>query len=543
MQIKPLHYNVPQIKFQLVQANKNYGVMSRGTGKSSGIGSVYLTECARRMPRSQGGIVGATFQQLLVRTLPPVISNWRRMGYERDVHYVIGREPKPEWRKLWNWKEPYTMPLDSKNAIYWFNGSCQVLISQDRIGSSNGLSLAYIFGDEAKLLNKERLDDEVMPTLRGDRDKFGKLSCYRSEMFLTDMPTGSKGLWILDKLEDMDERTISLILDIQLHLNSLMVKAIKAKGVTRKNLNRKIAKFERMLNDLRKKSVYYAEANALENLDVLGQEYIDDMKRQLSKPKFLSSIMNKRNVKIEDGFYGNLDEDIHGADWFDYDHLDSIIQTDFTEYEQTSIQDAGYLRHEPLDLAFDYGTFNCCMVGQEVGNEYRLLHGFHEFRPKLVQDVAKKFCNYFKDYPTKVVNYYFDHTAMGGMANTSYTYKESVVHVLKSNGWHVNEVYCGLAPRHDRKYEVLNTILSEKDPLLPKLRYSKSHCESWQISCNSAPTKQGKSGFEKDKSSEKDPDIPANLATHYSDAGDTLLFFKLHKRLSGGTLFVPASSK
>ncbi len=141
---KPIHFNLPQLRVMLTGAQETYGVMSRGIGKSSGIIAPWLYEQARVMPRSQGGVVGATFQQLLVRTLPPAIAMWEKMGLKRNTHWVMGHEPPEKLKKIWNWQGPRTKPLDSKYAIYWMNGSCQILISQDRVGSSNGLSLAYL---------------------------------------------------------------------------------------------------------------------------------------------------------------------------------------------------------------------------------------------------------------------------------------------------------------------------------------------------------------------------------------------------------------
>jgi hypothetical protein len=528
---KPLHYNIPQIKVMLVRAWENYLVMGRGTGKSSGILSPWLVDNARDMPRSSGGIVGATFMQLLVRTLPPAISNWARMGYVRDVHYIIGREPDEKWKRMWNWQGPRTMPLDSKYAIYWFNGSSQVLISQDRVGSSNGLSLAYIGGDEAKLLNKERLDDEIMPTLRGDRSYFGHLSCYRSKMFLTDMPTASKSKWILEKEGDMDRKQVKLIMELQLHINILKKELNRpmSDDYRYKQLNR-IAKLEAQLNKLRQGSIYYAEASVMDNIDVLGIEFLNDMRRQLSPAKFDASIMNKRTSRVEGGFYQLIDTDKHGQEWVDYSWADSI-DYDFDQLQIPDCRkDGGMLHKAPLDVAFDYGAqINCMVVGQEVGNEYRVFNSLYVLHPQLITDVVDKFCKYYAHYPTKEVNYYYDHTAIAASGITDFTYRSQVVEAFERHKWTVNEIYCGQAPTHDRKYEFWGVLLQENDSRMPAFRYHRVNCEKLETSMLGAGLKQTPKGFEKDKSPERDPDQAQEDATHLSDAMDTLLFFKYHK--------------
>lgn len=537
---KPLHFNVPQIKAILVDAFETYGVMSRGTGKSSGILSPWLLKQALSMPRSMGGIVGATFQQILVRTLPPMISNWERMGYHRDIHFVIGREPSESWKKMWNWQGPLVKPLDSKYAIYWFNGSVQVLISQDRIGSSNGLSLAYIGGDEAKLLKKDRLDDEIMPTLRGNRSHFGHYHGYRGKMFLTDMPSNKSGKWILEKASEMDVKRIELITIVQLRINQLEFDKQKAAKSYQDKIQQKINKLQAELTKLRQGSIYYAEANAYDNIDVLGEDYIKDMKRNLSDLNFRMSILNERIDKVDNGFYSLLDEELHGSDWFNYEFLDRYIN----EYEAPNDcrQDA-YNHSAPLEVAFDYGAhINNIVVGQEIGREFRILNAMHVLAPQLVNDVVDKFCEYYKHHKNKTVIYWYDHTAVGKHGMTSYTYSAMVMEQFVKNGWRVVEEYIGLAPSHDRKYDFWHMLLKEEDSRLPAFRYSRTHCGYLELSMNNAGVKQGRNGFEKDKSAERDPKARQEEAPHYSDAVDTLLWGKYKGALENEMSFVPSST-
>ena len=537
---KPLHFNVPQQLALLVQPQKFYGVWSRGVGKSHGAIAPYVVNQSRLMPRSQGGIVGATFQQLLVRTLPPVIAMWERMGYVRDTHFIVGREPDKVFKKLWNWEGPRHKPLDSKYAIYWFNGSCQVMISQDRIGSSNGLSLAYIVGDEAKLLNKERLDEEVMPTLRGDRSHYGHIPTYRGEFFTTDRPTNAAGQWIHQKAELMDKEQIQLILQFQLKINLLQRQLLTLSGQAYERILLQIQDYENRLVKLRKNSVYYSEANVYDNIDVLGEEYIDDMRIALSDSMFRTSILNERLLKIEGGFYGLLDANHHGTDWFDNDYLDRHLHKIGQPFQPNSRQDLSFNRKEPLDIALDYGSsINCMVVGQLVGKQYRIGNSFYVLHPKLTEDVVNEFCDYYEDYPEKTVNYFYDHTAITGNGTTEWTYASVVIETLRNRNWHVNEIYVGQAPKHDRKYEFWGTLLKEKDPRLPVFRYSKTHCESLEISMNNAGVKYGRNGFQKDKTPERDPAIPPQEAPHLSDAADTLVFFRLHHRLEDTSDFIP----
>jgi hypothetical protein len=548
---RPLHFNVPQITHHLVQATKSYNIWGRGTGKTTGILAPWYIKNAQDMPRGQHGIIGRTFQQLLVRTLPPIFQMWNRMGYIEGQHFIFGREPSEKWKRMWKWTGPYVKPLDSKYAIYWFNGAVQVLISQDRAGSSNGLSLVTLGGDEAKLLNKERLDDETIPALRGNRSEFGHLSNYRGECYTTDMPTTPQAKWILDMAEQMDESQIELILQLQLQVNLWRKEQLTAKADQKASLERKIKRFEKELHSLRmprkvgneyRYSVYYSEASALDNIDVLGPEYLSDMRRILSTIKYKTSILNEKLLQIEEGFYGNLDADKHAADWFNYGYLDGFIGdlANSKLRQQDCRHDAGYIGSQPLDIALDYGDkINCLVVGQEVKNEYRFFNSLYVLHPQLVDAVIDKFCNYYKYYPTHVVNYYFDHTAIPGSGVTEFNYYQRVMDAFKKNGWHVNDIYIGKAPPHETKYEFINLMLREADERLPKFRYSRTNCAQWETSAFGAGLKQSSFGFKKDKSPERDPNVKPEDAPHLSDAGDTLLFAKFSSLLEDNTGFIP----
>lgn len=550
--IKPLHLNVPQALTNMVQATKSYHVWGRGTGKTTGVLAPWYLRNMQQMPRGQHGVIGRTYQQLLTRTLPPVFQMWERMGYKQGEHFIFGKEPSDVWKKRWNWEPPFTKPLKSEYTIYWYNGAINVMISQDRPGSANGISLDSLGGDEAKLLIKERLDEEVIPALRGNRSVFGHLPCYRSECYTTDMPTTPKAKWILDMAEQMDQEQIDLILHLQIMLELRRKAWRQANSNEKHKIERRIKTLEKELNKMRmprkigpdewKYSVYYSTASAADNKDVLGPEYLSDMRRILSDVKYRTSILNEQLMKVEEGFYGNLDPDVHGTDWFNYHYLDTFTDDIHNPklQELDSRQDEGYIASRPLDIAFDYGDkINCAVVGQEVKDEYRFLKSFYVLHPELVDAVVTQFCKYYQHYPTKVVNYYYDHTAMPGSGVTDFNYYQRVIEAFKRNGWHVNDIYTGQAPPHEVKFEFINLMLREAEEDLPKLRYSRTHCAQWELSALNAGLKQTPRGFRKDKSPERDKNVKPEEATHLSDAGDTLLF-RFHNRIDDSSTYIPA---
>lgn len=67
------------------------------------------------------------------------------------------------------------------------------------------------------------------------------------------------------------------------------------------------------LRELRKVAFVVRRASTLENIDILGEDYIRQMKRDLPAYTFAVSILNVKIKKSNDGFYSNLDIDnVHG---------------------------------------------------------------------------------------------------------------------------------------------------------------------------------------------------------------------------------------
>lgn len=515
---KQLYLNKPQIRVYLVGAHIIVTVWGRGTGKSEGVIAPWLADKVFQMPRSKGIIIGPTFQHLLVNTLPPVIEMWKRMGYHRDIHYFIGKYPP----KSWNWPMPYNAPLSPKHAIFWFNGSCQVLVSQDRVSNSAGPSVDYIAGDEAKHLNFEKLQ-ETFQTNRGNRQYYGKLSQHHSILFCTDMPTSPKTQWILDYEKLHDEEKVQLILGIQKEIIELTSKLPFAKKTPAKKIRTQINQYNEVINEIRKELVYFSEFSTLENLEVVGENFIREQKRNLPPLKYRASILNERVKKEEGMFYPMLDEDTHYYTSFKYQRIDEIGY-DFSKVKRYDYhQDADVDPNAPLDISLDYNAvINSLVVSQEANT----INFLFVKSPKMLKDVVKKFCEYYKDHPTKEVNYYYDHTAIGRNAMMGdYTFSDQVIDILHENKWEVNEIYIGQAPGYEVRYEMFNNALRGV-PELPMPKFNRHNCSSLLISMENTMTRQGKSGFEIDKRSERDPNIQPEHATHAQEAWSTWFYGK-----------------
>ena len=251
-----------------IAANTEYIVASRAFGKSEGIDAPRLVRNVFAMPRSAGALISPTYGKLLRNTLPAIFHALSRLGFIRDIHYVVGRRP----RKEMNFKRPYIDPFDYKYVIAWFNGSIQHLLSFDRPMSANSMSLDYVLGFEAKFLDFDKIKNEVLPANRGNINYFGHCPWHHSQLYTTDMPTSKKGMWILDKEKEMDIELIEII-------KSTYAEYYYAKhNIKNPAVHKKLLK---QLNFFRSKATFFAEYNVFDNYEILGESFIKQMKRDL----------------------------------------------------------------------------------------------------------------------------------------------------------------------------------------------------------------------------------------------------------------------
>lgn len=533
---KQLHLNKPQLKTWLIGAKETYCVMGRGTGKTQGIIAPASQRNIFAMPRSTGVFLGTTYQQLLLRTLPPVIAGWEMMGYKNGVHFFLGKKPPASWK----WKSARMGPVSYDHYIPWINGSGIHLVSQDRPGTANGISIDWIAADEVKFLNKKRLDEELMPANRGFEQYYGECPWHHSLLYCTDMPTSSKAKWIFDAQQQMDPQQIDLILSVHVAISQLQEKLKKASPSNSIKIMREIARYNTSLAYLRKQCVYYAEASSLDNIEVLGVDYIKQMKRVLPDIIFQTAILNRKLLQVEDGFYPYLDEDIHCYDRYDYSLLDNM---DYDLSKLSGINDcradADVKKDMPLNIAMDYNaSITWVVTAQDYANTWHCLSGLYVKHPERLKDAVNQWCDYYAPHPYRMVNYYYDHTAVSTDASRSLSFADEVQSILVKRGWRVNMIYMGQAPSHHSQYIFWGYALKGDDPRLPAFRFNRTNCKYVLVSMQQTQVKQGRNGFEKDKSPEKNPNIPQEEAPHGSDAVGTLAWGMYRARLESRSDFI-----
>lgn len=520
-----VYFNRAQLRVMRIRAQINVLIWGRRTGKSTGALAPWTVNNAYTMPRSNGGLISISYQKFLANVLPNLIMGWERMGYKMNEHYVIGKSAPKEWR------HPYFYPQSPDYLIHWRNGSGQMIISQDRPASANGISMDYLGGDEARFLNKQKLDEETIPALSGTppgkiRKHWKRLAQFKGIMYCTDMPTNSNGAWLIEYEKMMDPQLIRYILHLQRKENDLLQKHYNSGSPSyQRKVLTELNKVQEKLRVARLGSVHYSEASTFENIKILGPEYFELMRKVLPHHVLLRSVLNIRQRKIEDGFYSDWDQNLHGYYAPNNTYLEGLNYELDRLLRMTCAQDADIRMDKPLEVALDYGNrINCVVTGQEYAGVYKVLKSMHVLAPRKLRDLAAMWSDYYSSMLHRNVIYYYDHTAIGRDGKTHDTYASIWSDSLRSLGWNVQDVNIGKGPTHNDLYNFWSELLRGHNTQYPIFRYNIHNNTDLEISVENAPAEDRGDGVKKIKTSEHDPNVPDEHATDYSEALDKLLW-------------------
>lgn len=526
-----LKLSPPQILVQAVGAKTTTLIAGRGTGKTTGVAPEWYIHRVKLMPGGASAIVARQMVQLYTRTLPPFLGFLKQMGYVEGIHFVVGTAPPSMWEA-----KPLVKPEEWKTVIAWCNGHTTYLVHQMRASVPNSLSIQFWMGDEAKDLNKDRLDTDLMPAVRGHADLWGDLGAnlpeYGSSLLMTDQPTRASSKWILENEKLHDEGKVDVLInlfcDIQSHRQQLQQPRNKTHEETlRKSMNNLI----QMYDDIRRDTHFFLEADPRHNFDILGKDYFINMKRSLPEPIFLISVMNKRASNKVGSFYAGLDEVRHCYDaQFNEHYLRTLdlVNGDKPDWRQ----DADLNRNLPLQLGPDHGaSFNGVAIGQYDGKCLRYVNAMYVLHPETAETLAQNFHEYYQGFPSNHIIYYYDHTlnAASGRA-LNVTFVQEVCDTLRDLGWQVTESYLGHTPEPMDRFNLWSRVF-RFDRELPQVLFNKHKCDFMLLAMETTETKESttkNNSFKKDKGPERDKTLSQEKAPHITDGADLLLWGVAH---------------
>jgi hypothetical protein len=516
----------------------NVCLWGRGTGKSEGPMCDFTMHNIFTMPKANGFLLGVSYQQLLSRTLPPLIASWEeRYRFKEEKHFWLRKYAPKELMR----PKAFRHPQDAKNYLHVYNGSGIYLASQDRPGSINGTRSAWGGIDEAKLINKQRFDEEVIPTMSdGLLGKYGHLWNYKSLLFCSDRPKTTKGKWLLEYQAMHDQEVIDSIMHVHTALQFALDEFNDASESMKNKLRPGLKALYWEMNELKKGTVYFSLANLIDNIDAVGLESLKHFKRTLKEVDFLISILNKEIYKPDNGFYPLLDDERHGYTMPNEDFIDNLVY----DFKTPPVADCRWELDMswklPLEIAFDHNNrINSVVTCQEIGNEFRLLSALYVLSPHFLKDLCRKWSDFYNYRKNRDVDYYYDSTSKKGDAAGNLDWSEMVYQELTSQDWNVNKIDIGQIGSHHSRHGVYAYLLNEKSPELPKFRYNKTNAAQWFVSASQAGVIKRGDEIKKDKSSEKpDSGIAPEEATHISEALDVIVMGKLKPRIENQDEFM-----
>lgn len=536
----------------------------RGTGKTDGLITPRLVCTSDSLPGGSGLWVGVSLKQLFSKTVPNTVAAIERMyGLLEGRDFVRGR-PNPKLGFL----EPKIKPRIWDNVICFKNGFIWYMISTGVKAAANGMNSCSILMDEARFAPEAVFKSEILPTLRGITSSHPgfdetKNPYYKGLFLVSDSPFTRRQEWLRKRA---DEQTLSVNKRIARMLHELE----ECKEMGGPEFAAEIAnspKFVREINKLRCQSNVYFSFSTLENISILGEEYIKSMQRELTPSMFNVAILNKQNEKINDGYYSNLNiDEVHGYTNSDDSQMEAAVRKynsrtitqvytggrtlrvenecinfDALRRDDDCSLDTDLIPGEPLRIGMDYNAnINALCVGQTPSRRdttlVRVLKSFVNTKSTRLEGLMDMFHKYYAPHQSSCrdVIFYYDSTAKQGGSYASEHSDETkfyriVANRLKKHGWKVMEVSMGTPMSHNKKYEFLNGCLAGTQK--PFIRINRENNEYLIGSLENAGLVEGRNGFQKDKSKEKyrvaadaiDPEAELATRTDLSDAFDTLI--------------------
>lgn len=463
---------------------------ARGTGKSTILGW-FVKEAVKQMPRATGILVGETYQQILSRTLPSTKAGLEMFGIYEGIDYVVGKSGKSLGFEM-----PFQSPDKWDNTIHFSNGFIWIMVSNDQANAGRGINSSIVIGDEAVLLDQEKLFNNVQTT---NRSTCGGLyedqPLCNAEIYASSVAMTKKGQWFTD------------------------------------------------LEALAKKEpwkVLFVKAPATINKHNLSKDWFERMKDNApSQMHYDAEIKNIRPAKVTNGFYPALNPKEHYYRYsYDNDYLESL-GTNAKKKDFNCRQDTDYMKHKPLIVTIDWGNFNSMTVAQDQGDVFRKLKTFHVISPKIIDDlIDEEFAPYYehKKQFNNVIEFYYDRNGNNKQANSRLTFAEQAIECFKRNGWKViTKVRKGSEnPGHNDKFIVINYLLKYGGTMgLPQIQINENNCADLIVSLENAPAIPGNkpNTIVKDKRSEKSKNTPQEHATHFSDTFDIPLYWRFKNKV------------
>lgn len=456
-----MYFNQKQIAFLKARQKQKLFLGGRGVGKTTVMGEAQYRSAAQ-FPRGKGFLSSSTYAQILTKSIPEMQAIWEKHGLIEDFHYVIGKKPPKSYVK------PVKPPKRFENIITFGNGYNIELLSMDRPDLARGGSFDCGDIDEAALVKKEAYTRVILPSVRGNRERFAHIPEHHQVRLYTSVPWKPSGYWVLNFEEWAMEEP---------------------------------------------EDFFFLEATTLDNIAVLGMDFIKRLEKTLPWLEYQIEILNRRITKIQGGYYHKFDPDRHcKIDTYNY----GLGERGITVKGDKDINPRAL-----IDLSFDFGGhFNCALALQQGrNNQVNILKEFFTKDERKLRELVADFCDYYKEHKKKYVRLWGEPRGNDRQPDSEPLFHRARSY-FESHGWTAEICATHIAADHVARYNLMSTLFDESDDNYPIVRINANNCKNLILVLQTTDIKDD---LKKDKHKEKDPNFPQEQAPHLGDCLDNFM--------------------
>jgi hypothetical protein len=461
--LRKIWYNSALLKFLIFIGVVKVVQASRGAGKTRLIPEDILDR-AEALPRGRIFLASYQYDMIWNNNLPDIYEVFGLHGLIEGEDFVVNRMPPKHFA------QPRKKLIDPSKSLSMFNGFCVQFIAV-AMDAKKHRGKSYDGGiiDEGLLFSEQIVDGILIPTLRGIN--WWKSPYWKMLSVYTSAPNTPEGEWMF--------------------------------------------KYKKLAEEQPEK-FYYGYATAIDNLPVLGEDYVERQREIMNPIDFQREILNLTELKnMPDQYYHEFDEIKHCY--------------------HTSSRDDDVDPQKHVSLTFDFGgRYSCCTVSQQ---DYRnhceyILDEFDtntlttEQRylalVKKLKDIVNDFIVAYADHPTKYVTVKGDATGQYAQVTDTLNLYEQIEVQLVEAGWVVSvELEQGKNPQHKTRYFFMNRAFKEDTPSYPSIRINGKRCPNL---VKSLKRTRCNDDYKKDKKEERNEHANQSLAPHLTDTLDYLVF-------------------
>ncbi|GAB4047121.1 terminase large subunit domain-containing protein [Spirosoma litoris] len=448
----------------------------RGSGKSITL-SDFLLLASDELPKAKCGWGVPTIKKAKSKLTSGLKAGWKRHGIT-EYDFKTGNGLMVMWREPpAHFDRPHEAPDIWENCISFPNGfviefeSFKMAAAENR-GSNYDL---YVI-DEGLNFKKEWLK-VVVPTLRANEGKYDSTFHQMLAVF-SSPPWDIGGQWMYEIEE--------------------------------------LAKSE-------PEKYFFLEVKTRDNLAFLPKDYLETLKKSLTKLEYEVEVEGKRLSKMPHNFYPSFQHHIH------------VIKEESDEFEKRATwqDELLYNTTTGLEISLDFNAhFTSCTIWQSDIVQARLIDNLYCKEPAvdangvamtMAQTLATLISTEYADHKKKVAVLTGDRNGRNKSAGSTKSMFEQVAEILELSGWHVSTAPLNYNPPHIEKFKDINNVFAERNEQLIRVRIDGIRCKATVISMDNSPLN---TDYTKSKASESSG-IDQERATHLSDTVDYYIFWKL----------------